>query len=478
MKEILPLSSEHFGLFQELLGETCGLQFEGSQNQSLHLALWERLRHRGDGSYEEYYHRLKFHPEGYLEMRELLDLITIGETYFFRNRAQFEVLMRFVLPEIIQKKVRSGEKSLRIWSAGCSRGDEPYSIAIALMEVLPSYRDWHVSIIGTDVNRKSLDFARGGVYGEKDIAHLPKEYLEKYFKTGEATYHLHSHARELVQFEYHNLAKGPFANYKLQGLDLIFCRNVTIYFKPQTTRHVVEHLHACLAPGGYLFLGHTETLWRITERFEVVELPEAFIYRKRQNEMDGESRATEVVAPDMALEKSATERGQSSKTEADLLERINKSVNGALSFLPPGPNGRDKNSHQTLLTWATSLANEARYQDAADLVSRVIEADALSVDAHYLLGMLQYRSGCLSEAENQFRKVVYLAPDALLAYFHLGNIYRLQEKFRDATREFRNTIRLSENRPGDEQARLDDVTMKSLLSACRIQLEEISQRGG
>jgi chemotaxis protein methyltransferase CheR len=124
MKEILPLSSKDFSLFQELLIETCGLQFEEDRNQSLHLALWQGLQHRGYNSYQEYYNLLKFHPEGRLEIRDLLDLITIGETYFFRSKAQFDVFMKFVLPEIIQRKITPRDKVIRAWSAGCSRGDE------------------------------------------------------------------------------------------------------------------------------------------------------------------------------------------------------------------------------------------------------------------------------------------------------------------------------------------------------------------
>ena len=282
MKEILPLSSDNFGLFRDLLLETSGLQFEEDRNQSLHLALWERLQQRGYDSYREYYHLLRFHPEGRLEMRELLDLITIGETYFFRNKAQFHVLMKFVLPELIQRKSELGEKSLRVWSAGCSRGDEPYSIAMAIMEVLPSYKDWSISILGTDVNRNGLACANQGIYCEKDIGHLPKEYLEKYFKAEGAAYHLHSDVKELVQFEYHNLVKDPFAQEKMLDQDLIFCRNVTIYFNGQMTRRVIDRIHDCLVPGGYLFLGHTETLWRINDKFENVEFPQAFVYRKKR----------------------------------------------------------------------------------------------------------------------------------------------------------------------------------------------------
>src|SRR4030042_3917316 len=174
MKNILPLSPDDSSLFQKLLIEASGLQFEESRNQSLHLALWQRLQHRGYDSYREYYNLLKFHPEGRVEIRELLDLITIGETYFFRNKAQFNVLMRFVLPEIIQRKVDSEDKCIRVLSAGCSRGDEAYSIAIAIMEVVPSYEEWRISILGTDINRNGLACSEETIYGQKDIGHLEK----------------------------------------------------------------------------------------------------------------------------------------------------------------------------------------------------------------------------------------------------------------------------------------------------------------
>ena len=140
MKNILPLSEDDFGLFQGLLMEETGLSFDRDRKQSLHIALWERIQNRGYDSYREYYNLIKFHPEGRLEIHELIDLITIGETYFFRNKPQFEALMKFVLPELIQRKIYSPDRSLRIWSAGCSRGDEPYSIAIAIIFFTASSR--------------------------------------------------------------------------------------------------------------------------------------------------------------------------------------------------------------------------------------------------------------------------------------------------------------------------------------------------
>ncbi|HUL30306.1 MAG TPA: protein-glutamate O-methyltransferase CheR, partial [Thermodesulfobacteriota bacterium] len=301
MKNILPLSAGDFCLFQELLREASGLHFEESRNQTLHLALWQRLQHRGYDSYREYYNLLKFHPEGRVEIRELLDLITIGETYFFRNKAQFDVLMRFVLPEIMEKKEHSRDKRIRIWSAGCSGGDETYSIAIAMMEVIPSYGQWDLSILGTDINRTGLGCAKEAVYAEKHISHLPKEYLGKYFKTVGSTYRLSPHVREFVHFEYHNLAKDPFIHEGMQNADVIFCRNVMIYFDSQTTERVINHFHNCLARNGYLFLGHTETLWQITQKFERVEFPQTFIYKKRLSPVEEDVLKPFIALPEITV---------------------------------------------------------------------------------------------------------------------------------------------------------------------------------
>ena len=301
MKNILPLSADDFGLFQELLIETSGLFFEESRNQSLHFALWQRLQHRGYDSYREYYNLLKFHPEGRLEIRELLDLITIGETYFFRNKPQFDVLMRFVLPEIIQRKLDSRDKRIRVWSAGCSGGDETYSIAMAMMEVVPSCQEWRVSILGTDINRNGLACAKEAIYAEKHIAHLPKEYLGKYFKAGGSTYRLNAKVQELTQFEYHNLAKDPFINERMRNIDILFCRNVIIYFDGQTTQRVIENFHNCLAQDGYLFLGHSETLWQITDKFERVEFPQTFVYKKRLSPAREDAMKPFIAVPEIAI---------------------------------------------------------------------------------------------------------------------------------------------------------------------------------
>ena len=506
MKDILPLSSDDFSLFQKLLIETSGLRFDEGRTQSLHHALWQRLQHRGHDSYREYYNLLKFHPEGRLEIRELFDLVTIGETYFFRNKAQFDVLMRVVLPEIIQRKVESGDKCIRAWSAGCSRGDEAYSIAMAIMEVFPSFEDWGISILGTDINRKSLACSEEAVYGEKDIGHLPKEYLEKYFKTLGSTYRLRDEVKALVEFEYHNLARDPCLNEKMQNIDILFCRNVIIYFDPETTQRVIDNFYNCLAQDGYLFLGHTETLWQITNRFERVEFPQTFIYRKRLGPAREDAMKPFVAVPEISVENLALSVGpiKAFKPEAkdegsgsalcpqpepfvlqpadqveDTTLQVDNPSDAAFRSLPDHTDARQKSDILAGLAKATTLANEAKYEEAADILGKIVKADNLSVEAYYLLGVLSYKSGNLKEAEAQFRKVIYVSPDSVLAYFNLGNMYLYQRKLREAARELKNAVRLLEKRPKDEQVRFcEDFTVEFLLRACRNTLGQISRRAG
>jgi chemotaxis protein methyltransferase CheR len=327
---------------------------------------------------------------------------------------------------------------------------------------------------------------------------LPKEYLNKYFKARGSTYILEANVRELVQFEYHNLAKDPFIHEKMQNIDILFCRNVTIYFDGQTTQRVIENFYNCLAQDGYLFLGHTETLWQITNKFEIVEFPQTFIYKKRISPVQEDAMKPFMAVPEITLENltSIKERGTEKRVflqelrsglqeKPEPLEqvedstlRVEKLPDIATFSSPYNIIPQDKNHMRTSLTEATTLANEAKYKEAADILAKIIEVDNLSVEAYYLLGVLSYKSSDLKEAEKQFRKVIYVDPDSVLAYFNLGNMYLYERKFSEAAREFRNAIWLLEKRPKDEQVKFcEDFTVEFLLRACRNNLVEISKRG-
>ena len=193
--------------------------------------------------------------------------------------------MNTVLPEIMEREKNKPRKTIRIWSAGCSRGSEPYSIAIALKETIPSLQDWDISIFATDINQRVLDLAQKAAYTENYLSHMPGEYIKRYFHESDHKYQLVDPIKKCVKFSYHNLAKSSFRVPELQNLDIIFCRNVTIYFDLQTTKRIVEQFYDCLNYGGYLFIGHAETLWQITDKYDLIEFPHAYIYKKTKEQM-------------------------------------------------------------------------------------------------------------------------------------------------------------------------------------------------
>src|SRR3989338_4867502 len=249
--------------FQALVAEESGLVLDATRPGPLQGAVAERMAARQTGSAQEYYHFLRFHPEGPLELKTFLERLTIGETSFFRHAAQFEALRHSLLPDLLQRR-REGPRALTIWSAGCATGEEPYSLAITLLETVPSPETWQLQVLATDLNRESLRRAHEGVYGPRAVRDVPPAWLAAYFTERHGQYRVGEHVRRLVCFTEHNLVKGAYPLPALPLMDLIVCRNVTIYFSLETTRRVVDQLTTCLVAGGYLLLGPAETLRQLS----------------------------------------------------------------------------------------------------------------------------------------------------------------------------------------------------------------------
>ncbi len=215
------------------------------------------------------------------ELRLLLNEITIGETYMFRSQAQLEMLRSVILPQIIQTKSAIGFKRLRLWSAGCSTGEEPYTLAMFLLEESEKMlAGWTFDILATDLNDKSLAAAKAGIYGEYALRSTTEVLRKKYFrpydgKQLEATNQLKS----LIRFDRANLNDDSKMTF-LKGMDVIFCCNVLIYFDQGSKHKVVQHFYSNLLPGGYLFLGHAESLYQVDDRFHLVHSPGAIGYWK------------------------------------------------------------------------------------------------------------------------------------------------------------------------------------------------------
>ncbi|HEU5402186.1 MAG TPA: protein-glutamate O-methyltransferase CheR [Terriglobales bacterium] len=234
-------------------------------------------------SLNQYFSYLNSYAGRGTEMKCLLNEITVGETCFFRNRPQLEALEHVVFPSIVARKQEYGLHHLRIWSAGCSTGEEPYTLAIILSELGKLLQNWTFEILATDLNEESVRRAKEGVYGEYSLRNVKEEYLKKYFDRENEHYRVKRELRSHVQFSRVNLLDDRRMVF-LKGMDLVLCCNVLIYFDTASKRRVIQHFFNNLLPNSYFFLGHAESLFGVTEDFKLVHFPGATGYLKLQRE--------------------------------------------------------------------------------------------------------------------------------------------------------------------------------------------------
>ncbi len=238
-------------------------------------------------SEDEYLYRLRGAVPGIVEseLRNLLNLVTVTETCFFRDASQFRLLRDYIVPTLISARSKNEDRSKKIciWSAGCSSGEEAYSIAITLddMGLYQAHPDWTVEIIGTDLNSEALEKARRGVYTARAVRNVEGRLLDEYFVGDGKTFVLKDAIRGRVNFEFGNLTRTPMPSTGRQ--DVVFCKNVAIYFSGDVTRKLIGGIRDTLAPGGFLLLGHAESLWQVSEDFSLVEHDHAFCYRKSEH---------------------------------------------------------------------------------------------------------------------------------------------------------------------------------------------------
>ena len=270
------LTDDEFALFRNLIYEEAGIVLRPERRPFLASRVRHRLQAHGLRSPYQYYRLLSDGPEHKAELLHFLDLLTINETSFFRNAPQFDLLATRVLPEILERKARGRCPTLRIWSAGCSTGQEPYSLAMAVLEHAPQGRGIAPTIFASDISLTALEFAQEGFYPEAKAHDVPAAYLARHFERVNGGFAVKDDLRRLIVFDFHNLKH----DHGLSNLDIIFCRNVMIYFDEAEQRRLVEKFHAALAPGGYLFLGHAESLQGLSTAFRFLYVNKGIAYQK------------------------------------------------------------------------------------------------------------------------------------------------------------------------------------------------------
>ncbi len=276
----LHITDEEFLLLRDFIYQQCGIFIAENRKYLVENRLSNRLKELNLKSYNEYYNYLRFDNNRKQELTKLFEVVTTNETSFFRNPPQLEVFQRVVLAEAIEQARKAGAKKLRIWSAGCSTGEEPYTLAIILHETLRSEIDaWDIKITANDLSEAVLAAARRGIYNEYALRTTPKEMVSKYFKKEGNIYKIDQAMKRLVNFGQINLSDKEQLK-RVEKSQIVFCRNVIIYFDDEMKRKVINAFYDNLQPRGVLIIGHSESLHNISRAFQLEHHKGTILYRK------------------------------------------------------------------------------------------------------------------------------------------------------------------------------------------------------
>jgi chemotaxis protein methyltransferase CheR len=270
------VSQDDFLKFQEYFYRKTGIRFEDTKRYFVDKRLVERMGHTGSANFREYFSKLRFEADG-TELQALVNLMTVNETYFFREDYQFDCLVNSILPEIVARK--KNRSPIRIWALPSSSGEEAYTIAMCLIERWPGIDSHDVEIISSDIDTNILTQARAGLYSARSTMHVPESYLRKYFKKTAAGFQIDDALRNAVEFTRVNL-QDPSDVKPYRNFDVIFCRNLLIYFDDVSRKQAAETFYDALQPGGFILLGHSESMSRISSLFRVRKFEDAIVYQR------------------------------------------------------------------------------------------------------------------------------------------------------------------------------------------------------
>jgi chemotaxis protein methyltransferase CheR len=369
------------------------------------------------------------------QLHTVVSHLTIGETYFFRERKAFDALATHILPEIFRRRRGHGQR-LRLWSAACSTGEEPYSLAILVQQLLPDWQDWDVTILATDINERSLQKAIAGVYGEWSFRESTPGFKEQYFTPASGgRFAIAPEIRNRVSFAHMNLAQDcfPSPTTGTNAMDIIFCRNVLIYFTASHARKLAQNLHHALADGGWLAVSPSECSQTLFPQFTAVNFPGSILYRKGKTE----ERSPPIWPPPSDTVAQST---------APAFVAPPPSVDEDVAPTSPPP-VQDAQGVVEFSLLARELANQGQHAEALGWSERWIAADKIDFAAHYVHAMILQEMGERGAARNSLQRAVYLQPDFALAHFALGNLARADARSAEASKHFANALYLLRGSP-------------------------------
>jgi chemotaxis protein methyltransferase CheR len=475
------LSHSSLAQLSEFIADRMGFHFPRERWQDLERGMRSITRAFDFDDIESCVQWLVSSPVTQSRIEILARHLTVGETYFFRERQSFDLLETRVLPGLIARR-RATERRLRIWSAGCCTGEEPYSIAILLKRMIPDLDDWQITVVATDINRQFLEKAADGIYGEWSFRGVPAGVRERYFaKKPNDRFEIVPEIKRLVTFSYLNLTEDSYPSLlnNTNAMDLIFCRNVLMYFGSERVKQVVHKFHLSLLDGGWLIVSPCETSHVLYRQFVAVNFPDAIFYKKDSQQIsvashhrfevptqpslesisplsfraepESQIRIVELLKESVALEISEPKKPES---ESDLYRKclllyeqgFYEQAAEMLSTLA----ARDSSDGKAASLLARVYANQGKLAEASRCAEQAVAADRMNPSCHMLQATILQEQGVVTEASRALERALYLDPDLVLAHFALGNIARGQDKVLEAARHFNNVKTLLSAYPPEQ----------------------------
>ncbi|MDP2030746.1 MAG: CheR family methyltransferase [Thiobacillus sp.] len=447
-----PLPDSLLSSLSDFLAAQTGLYFPKKRWGDLERGIVAAARQFGLPDAQACAHWLLSAPLTRSQIETLASHLTVGETYFFREKRSFEALEQHILPALLHAREHT-ERRLRIWSAGCCTGEEAYSIAMLLDQLIPDPEKWNVTILATDINPAFLGKAAAGIYGEWSFRDTPVWIRARHFKHGKnARFEVLPRIRKRVTFSYLNLADDvyPSLTNNTNAMDVIFCRNVLMYFTAARAKQVIENFHRSLVDGGWLIVSPVETSTSLFSGFTAVSFHGAVLYRKlAHSESSVVVTTCPAVAPGLLPETLLPECLVGDAALATPLYAA--PLNPDRPALQPGerpPFAVDGSAAPSRT--ARACANQGKLAEATEWCEQAIAADKLNPAHHYLFATIRQELGQSDLAVQSLMRALYLDPDFVLAHFALGNLRLAQGRRREAERHFRNTLALLHRHPRDE----------------------------
>lgn len=476
------LAQPDFELLRDYLRATAGLEFDEGRRAGLATIMQDRLAATGQPDVTSYLAGLS-RLDGGPERQRLLDAVTIQETHFHRARPQIDALRRQILPDVLRRAAHEGRDAV-VWSAGCSTGEEPFTLAMLMLEVAQRMSDPpRLRVVGTDVSTAAMQVALTAAYSGRTIDLAESDAVDRWLvKEPDGTYIVKDEVRELVTFRHQNLVTDP-PPFEPHSIDLVVCRHVTIYFSRDTTRALVGRFRDVLAPSGWLLMGPAESLWQVSDAFSLEAVGEAFAYRAAVDGPRSAARTATASAPAAVAAprtrppvRSAARHG--ALTDSPAQRYTLRAAAAGASPVPAAVPGAAKASGTAVAPAARSAGqlveaaqaafDTGAYAQAAELAGQALAADPVSSPAYLLLGHARLNQGDNSGAVEPLQRAVYLDPLAGHAHFLLAVALSAAGRAKQAGPAYRAAANTLPGVPPETVRRmLDGRRLAELVQLCR-----------